>query len=87
MEIGEFKCEVCPRKINWKLYEEELPETSDYYLATYRFRDGGCMVHEIYYNYEEEGWFVNEDLEKFGFEPDIIAWAELPKPYRVQKNV
>lgn len=61
----------CPLKesneVVWHLYSEEKPTHSGYYLVTLN------MFGKI---------FVNVYPSNGSFDVPVIAWAELPKPYK-----
>lgn len=58
-------------KIDWFPYDAVKPREGGHYLITARY-DGGLIV-------------TTDDFYSFGWDDwggDVIAWAELPEPYR-----
>lgn len=67
----------------WIPLGTQLPDESDFYLATYILsQDKRCVFrsHELYWDLGTEQWYFNEDL-KDKVIGEVIAWQRLPKPY------
>lgn len=63
---------------DWKRVEDALPEDGVEVLITYRGTDGQYYVHVDEYD-QECGWAT-------GWDDDIVAWKELPDPYRPENT-
>lgn len=74
MEIGEFKCGVCPHKKTWIPVKDKLPDMEKNVLLT----DGEIIVvgRRLLETYQ-----VAWDLDLFR---GAVAWMPLPDPYEVQ---
>lgn len=58
-------------KIDWFPYDAVKPQENGHYLIT--ARQDGCL------------YVTTDDFYSFGWDDwggDVIAWAELPEPYR-----
>ena len=65
--------------VDWHPYPDEQPTKLRLYLVTYKNKDyEPCIYVALYFN----GWRTGSlsELE------DVIAWAELPEPYRPEVN-
>ena len=72
MEIGEFKCEVCPRKRKWIPCSEKMPKNETEVLVT----DDTEIMAVCWYS---KGKFkVAWNLETFD---GVVAWMPLPEVY------
>lgn len=57
--------------VDWKLYPKDMPDSGESYLVTVEDEHGFRYVGTaVYMNLT--GWLVDK----------VIAWAELPEPYR-----
>lgn len=63
----------------WVLVDEQLPEDGEAVLITYRGISGNHYVNVDEYD-SECGW-------SSGWDEDIVAWADLPKPYMDEKRI
>lgn len=72
-------------KTGWVPLGTQLPDESDFYLATYilsQDKECVCRSHELYWDSGTDQWYFNEDLKDMA-EGEVIAWQSLPKPYTV----
>ena len=84
-ELSDGKTGACNGYFEWHPYPEEDPPRSDDYLITVKEDD--CL-HTYYDDYEEceaedyihKGYFSGYRHEC------VVAWAELPKPYKGYAN-
>lgn len=77
MEFGEFKCAVCPIKIEWISVDKRLPREKDGVVIICT-EDGKVMTGK--HNEIEHTWLKGVwDGSKSG---KVIAWMPLPKPYK-----
>lgn len=68
--------------VDWIDVEERLPSECGYYLCSVICADanGGMpMVEVLFFNGEPATWEVFEQGD------GVIAWAELPKPYKYEE--
>ncbi|MGN1218115.1 MAG: hypothetical protein ACI4TD_09065 [Phocaeicola sp.] len=78
-ELSDDEADTCSSYFEWHPYPKEDPPKGDDYLIT--VKENGCL-HTYYTDYEEcededyKGYFSGYDNEC------IVAWAELPKPYK-----
>lgn len=90
MELGKYKCEVCPYKTNiWIPVDQEAPSESGCYLATYSFiediGESKKRVHELWFS-TKTGWRVSEECVDeanggFFWPIEVYAWMPLPGIY------
>lgn len=76
---------INPNKARWVPLETQLPDESDFYLATYMLSQDKSRVHrshELYWDLGTGQWYFNEDLQDI-VEGDVMAWQPLPKPYMI----
>lgn len=65
-------------KVNWHQYPDEMPDSGKDYLVTIEGPDGTrfvCMSHFMYLT----EWIKPNKYFK------VIAWAELPEPYKPEE--
>ena len=69
-------------KVKWHPYPEEKPKNDSLnpYLVTWLY-DGVCGKEP-----EVDLFYYEDDAFKWNLENEVIAWAELPEPYKEQKN-
>lgn len=70
-------------KVIWHPYPQEKPKKNDSYLITLKGRNSIPFVCQDIYN---------DDIKAFRFEgystfEKVTAWAELPEPYKENKNI
>lgn len=65
-------------KVDWHPYPEEKPPCTDDYLITIKKGRKLCVTKDCY--------DINEGEFEIEFNAKIIAWAELPEPYRPEVN-
>ena len=75
-------------KIKWHPYPKEKPLVKDSnkvedYLVTIRFKKEKFVINASFSPYYKQFYkeYMRSDLDKF-----VTAWAELPEPYKEQKN-
>lgn len=61
-------------QVDWHPYPEEKPKINVDYLVTYKGIGYGIRVGF-------DGWQTNESWASFK-DDEVIAWAELPEPYK-----
>lgn len=59
----------------WIPMSEREPEEGGHYLITARYEGDVIVVSDDYYSYGWDDW-----------KDDVIAWAELPEPYKGGKD-
>lgn len=71
-------------KTVWHPYPKEKPSASGQFLITTRDNDGQGLSRNVDFFDADEGIFWCEDAEVFGIEFtwNVIAWSELPEPYK-----
>lgn len=71
-------------KTVWHPYPKEKPASSGHFLITTRDNDRQMLRTNVDFFDADEGIFWCEDTEFFGIEftLNVIAWAELPRPYQ-----
>lgn len=62
-------------KVKWHPYPEEKPIFDDDYLITVKYKH---LPNRVYICSGVNGLF--------NIKPDVIAWAELPEPYKEEQN-
>lgn len=83
ISLGEYENMIEPlkqeihteRKKRWIPCSERLPEPGEYYLVTKQYFGWNCKEYrEIdIAKYDFDGWYIAVT---------VLAWCELPKPYR-----
>lgn len=79
-DVANTAKQLISRSMNddWKSVTHCLPEDGEEVLITYRGTDGKYYVHVDEYDHEC-GWAT-------GWDDDIVAWKELPEPYRQERS-
>lgn len=69
--------------MNWIPMTKQKPSTGGYYLVTYCVKYKEPMEAQFYV--EVDYW---DDLGEFWevYRADVIAWAELPSPYKAERK-
>ncbi len=68
----------------WITVSEKLPDKDDVYLVT--FEENGKRYTERFYFSTMLGWLMPVFWQNEGRIEKIIAWRELPEPYKEYKN-
>lgn len=69
--------------MEWKVLTEEKPKKDGWYLITYEVPDGSRYVCESFYN-KKRKIFIDRDEY---IHLKIVAWAEMPSPYKEQNEL
>lgn len=66
----------CDNDSNWNAYPDNTPIESNYYFVTFEGPFG--ITTEIF-------WWQLEELKFDMFDKSVMAWAELPDPYKEEE--
>lgn len=66
----------CDNDRNWNAYPKNIPIESNYYFVTFEGPFG--ISTEIF-------WWQLEKLKFDMFDKSVMAWSELPEPYKEEK--
>lgn len=67
-------------KIVWHKYPDEVPSRFNKFLVTIQSPTGAIFVDTLFYSDFAKSWM---DL---GVMDQVLAWAELPEPYKTQET-
>lgn len=65
-------------KIDWHPYPLELPDSGKNYLVTVESEEGFRYVYTAMFMYVS-GWLEDKNHK-------VVAWAELPEPYKSEEK-
>lgn len=67
--------------VDWHPYPEELPNNGYVHIVTAKEINGWLFTALGFYDFDFDFW-----TDENNYKLDVVAWAELPEPYRPEVN-